>query len=181
VPKQAWSQKNYLGSRELWNVIDDRLHAFMTIFSQRFNNCGPEVEENDCTFLLHQAIRPCPKCIPRAGFKPIWPISFNRAPRQKGPALRLLTNTSLHFLATLLVCMGARRNFFQGGGQRQHIASGCWQAVIAWCITIIYTRVHNLFAIAGRVTFIFINYGRQRFEHIFLFLRCFCSASTHWA
>ena len=53
--------------------------------------------------------------------------------------------------------------------------------VMARCITIIYTRLHNLFATAGRITFIFTNYDHQRFQDIFRFLYCFCSASTHWA
>jgi len=38
--------------------------------------------------------------------------------------------------------------------------------------------LHNLFTIAGRITFIFKNYGRQRIQEEFIFLRLFCSAST---
>jgi len=38
-------------------------------------------------------------------------------------------------------------------------------AVIVNCITIIYTRAHNLFTISGRITFIFLNYGRHKCFH----------------
>ena len=50
----------------------------------------------------------------RSGFKPIWPISSNWAPRQKGPALRLLNKANLHFLSKLLVySAGAGPVFFK--------------------------------------------------------------------
>lgn len=38
--------------------------------------------------------------------------------------------------------------------------------------------VHNLVAIAGRITFVFMNYGRQCFKDSFISLHCFCSAPT---
>ena len=39
----------------------------------------------------------------RAGFKPTWPISSNRAPRRRGPCATPLTNTNLHFVSKLIV------------------------------------------------------------------------------
>jgi len=42
--------------------------------------------------------------------------------------------------------------------------------------------VYNLFAIAGRITFIFVKYDRQWVQTFKFFLHCFCSACTHcWA
>jgi len=46
-----------------------------------------------------------------------------------------------------------------------------------WCIHVrvhLTTGPHNLFATAGRITFNFINYGRQWVEDIFSFFNCFC-------
>jgi len=41
---------------------------------------------------------------------------------------------------------------------------------------LINARVHNLFDVAGRITFIFMNYSRQYFQDIFRFfaLLLFC-------
>jgi len=45
--------------------------------------------------------------VPRAGFKPIWPISSNRAPRQRGPCVPPTTNASLHFYRSCLRIVSA--------------------------------------------------------------------------
>jgi len=42
--------------------------------------------------------------------------------------------------------------------------------------------MHNLFAIAGRIKFIFVNELRPPVSsRYFCFLHCFCSACVHWA
>jgi len=38
--------------------------------------------------------------------------------------------------------------------------------------------VHKRFANAGRITLIFVNYGRLWVQHIFIWFHCFCFAST---
>jgi len=51
----------------------------------------------------------------RAGFKLIWPISSNRSPRQRGPALRQLTNRNLQFYRSWLWIFPAQGPvFFKG-------------------------------------------------------------------
>ena len=40
--------------------------------------------------------------------------------------------------------------------------------------------VHNLFLIAGHITFIFMNCSRQRIQGVFISFNCLCSASTRW-
>ena len=65
------------------------------------------------------------------------------------------------------------------------VMSDCpaWFGWATACTQINFTKasVHNRFAIAGRITFIFMNYGRRRVQDDFSFLHCFRFASAHWA
>jgi len=81
------------------------------------------------------------------------------------------------FVIRFTVSAPQRRLFMIRQQQKNALRS---LAVIARCITMIYTRVHNLFVIADHITFIFMNYGRHRFQDIFRFaflLFCFYTLS----
>ena len=74
----------------------------------------------------------------RAGFKPIWPISSNRAPRQRGPALRLQPTQTYTFYRSCLCIVQARGTVFLSCFERQKWLSNFSNGFTKYSINSLY-------------------------------------------